>query len=509
MHSPNWHDPRVSLFVFGITTGVAISAIVQFLYTTFAPAGPEKLSYVPSPAIEGQQNAPQRPSSRVTIERLESQLYVTTTQLQDMVKLFVHDMQRGLKRENAIIKMLPSYVTNKPTGLEKGSYLALDLGGTNFRVCEVTFASAGQVRTKQRKFTVSDELKKGTGEKLFDFFADCVAIFLDENHIPRDTTMKLGFTFSFPVNQEAINRGRLVKWTKGFTASGVVGEEVVGLLQAAFHRKGLSINVTALVNDTVGTLISHAYADPLTYAGIILGTGSNAAYVERIDDIKKWTGPKAASGEMVINMEWGNWGSDKIALPITSYDMKVDRNSPNPGAQLYEKMISGMYLGEITRYIMLDLISTGELFRGQRSEELEKPYNFDTANMSRIERDHTTDMHDTNMLLKTMYGIDSTLSDRRIMKQICQLVSTRAARLAAVGISAIVTKTNRLNGCTVAIDGSVYEHYQHFGNHLKDALRELLGMVAQNVTLAQARDGSGQGAALIAALADTEAGGPV
>ena len=94
-------------------------------------------------------------------------------------------------------------------------------------------------------------------------------------------------------------------------------------------------------------------------------------------------------------------------------------------------------------------------------------------------------MSDTNMLLKTIYNIDSTLKDRRNLKQICQLVSTRAARLAAVGISAIVTKTNRLNGATVGIDGSVYEHYQHFGNHVKDALRELLGMVAQNVTLAQ------------------------
>ncbi|KAJ3053923.1 glucokinase [Rhizophlyctis rosea] len=472
-----------SLFVFGITTGVAISAVVQFLYYTFSGPSPDEVAFLPSPAIEAQQDVP-KSNSRAAIQRLEDQFYVSTVQLQDMVKLFVHDMQRGLKRENALIKMLPSYVTKRPTGNERGTYLALDLGGTNFRVCEVTFAT-GQVRTKQRKFTVSDELKTGPGHLLFDFFADCVALFLDENGIPRDTNMKLGFTFSFPCHQEALNRGRLIRWTKGFTASGVVGEDVVKLLQDAFHRKGLSINVTALVNDTVGTLISHAYIDPLTQAGIILGTGSNAAYVERISEIKKWDGPKSASNEMVINMEWGNWGSDKIALPLTAYDLKVDRASPNPGQQLYEKMISGMYLGEITRYIMLDLISTGELFRGQRSVELEKPYNFDTANMSRIERDHTTDMSDTNMLLKTVYNIDSTLKDRRNLKQICQLVSTRAARLAAVGISAIVTKTNRLNGATVGIDGSVYEHYQHFGNHVKDALRELLGMVAQNVTLAQ------------------------
>jgi hexokinase len=35
---------------------------------------------------------------------------------------------------------------------------------------------------------------------------------------------------------------------------------------------------------------------------------------------------------------------------------------------------------------------------------------------------------------------------------------------------------------------------------MRDALHELLGITAQNILLEQARDGSGQGAALIAAL---------
>lgn len=47
-------------------------------------------------------------------------------------------------------------------------------------------------------------------------------------------------------------------WTKGFSAGGVEGKEVVKLLQTAFQRKKLDIHVTALVNDTVGTLVAHA-----------------------------------------------------------------------------------------------------------------------------------------------------------------------------------------------------------------------------------------------------------
>ena len=42
---------------------------------------------------------------------------------------------------------------------------------------------------------------------------------------------------------------------------------MVGLLNDAISRKGLKIKVKAIVNDTVGTLIAHAYSDPQTYIG--------------------------------------------------------------------------------------------------------------------------------------------------------------------------------------------------------------------------------------------------
>ena len=67
------------------------------------------------------------------------------------------------------------------------------------------------------------------------------------------------------------------------------------------------MTVAAIVNDTVGTLVAASYADRDAVCGAILGTGTNAAYVERVDQIGKWTGGDAA-GEMIINIEWGNFG---------------------------------------------------------------------------------------------------------------------------------------------------------------------------------------------------------
>ena len=44
----------------------------------------------------------------------------------------------------------------------------------------------------------------------------------------------------------------------------------------------------------------------------------------------------------------------------------------------------------------------------------------------------------------------------------CEAVSTRAARLAASGIVALVKKINKIDGCSVAVDGSLYKLHPKF-----------------------------------------------
>lgn len=236
-----------------------------------------------------------------------------------------------------------------------------------------------------------------------------------------------------------------------------------------------------------------------------MGTGTNAAYVEDIQQIPKWRGGAVPSGKMIINSEWGAFDNEKLVLPVTSYDNHLDRMSGHPGTQVFEKMISGLYLGEVTRLVIKDLIATGELFGGKCNAELDQPYNFETAYMSRIERDHSAELSDIKLLLQDIFHIEQTnFVDRQIVKRVCELVGIRAARLSAAGIAAVVTKINKLDYCTIAIDGSLFSQYPHFANRMKDALRELLGLSANNINLELAKDGSGQGAALIAALSEAK-----
>ena len=58
-----------------------------------------------------------------------------------------------------------------------------------------------------------------------------------ENLLQTGICYPLGFTFSFPCKQEGLASARLTAWTKGFSCSGVVNEDVVQLLQQAINER--------------------------------------------------------------------------------------------------------------------------------------------------------------------------------------------------------------------------------------------------------------------------------
>jgi hexokinase len=60
---------------------------------------------------------------------------------------------------------------------------------------------------------------------------------------------------------------------------------------------------------------------------------------------------------------------------------------------------------------------------------------------------------------------------------------------------------------TVAVDGSVYEKHPGFAGNIKASLAGLFGRRASSIELVLSKDGSGKGAAIIAAVASSGEGG--
>ena len=92
------------------------------------------------------------------------------------------------------------------------------------------------------------------------------------------------------------------------------------------------MDVVALVNDTTGTLLSVSRND--CYVGVILGTGTNACYMEKVDRVGKVNFPGDPPQEVIINTEWGAFGDDgTLENWLTEFDKELDKHSEHPGQQ--------------------------------------------------------------------------------------------------------------------------------------------------------------------------------
>lgn len=81
--------------------------------------------------------------------------------------------------------------------------------------------------------------------------------------------------------------------------------------------------------------MASAYNDQNTRIGLILGTGSNACYVENLDNVKTWTEDRNDPNQVIINMEWGAFGDNGcLDFLLTDYDTEVDKTSLNPKKQM-------------------------------------------------------------------------------------------------------------------------------------------------------------------------------
>jgi len=134
-----------------------------------------------------------------------------------------------------------------PDGYETGTYLALDMGGTNLRVCQITLTEAkSEFDIIQSKYRLPDELKTGESEELWEYIADCLNQFLETHHgdVSKLHKLPLGFTFSYPATQNYIDEGVLQRWTKGFDIAGVEGHNVVPMFESALRRRVRSSPLT-------------------------------------------------------------------------------------------------------------------------------------------------------------------------------------------------------------------------------------------------------------------------
>lgn len=142
-----------------------------------------------------------------TLASIANEFHITDDQYKAIVEGFKAECHIGLNTPLASSDdqptiMIPSYVTRMPKGDETGTFLSLDLGGSNLRVSAVELLGQGQVQVAEVKRIVTDDLRTGAIDSFFDWMADAVHELLSQQHmtqISSNDPLAMGVCWSFPV----------------------------------------------------------------------------------------------------------------------------------------------------------------------------------------------------------------------------------------------------------------------------------------------------------------------
>ncbi|KAI8936873.1 hypothetical protein NX059_006109 [Plenodomus lindquistii] len=400
------------------------------------------------------------------------------------------------KLQASDICMLPSYNDTLPTGLERGTYLALDVGGSTFRIALVELngqrPNAKNMRIiAMKSYNIDEKVRQRRGSQFFDWMAEKIQHALADPQLHRSTCTKsiaMGLAWSFPVEQTSIRSANLLDMGKGFRATeGLLGQDLSELIMAPCRKRNLPVHMDSIINDSSATLLSRAYEDPSTRFAVILGTGFNISVhlpVSALAESKFKGYPRKWLDEathVLVNTECSMFG--KNVFPTTRWDEQLNDAHMRPDFQPFEHMISGRYLGELVRLIVVEAVRTAGLFSGEMPDQLAEPYTLDTGTIAAMEMDNSKHLTHATALFQSKHPLSkpAAYNDIQFVRQVSQLVSHRAAAFLATGIHALWLLRTASEGLTpatvermsIGCNGSVIEKYPFFRELCQSHLDEL------------------------------------
>lgn len=345
------------------------------------------------------------------------------------VTAFSDQMTRGLAGQASSLDMIPTFLEAVYEIPLEQRVIVADAGGTNFRAATVYFDRHKKaVIENQRKFSMPAVDRQLSSREFFEamagYFRDVFS-----------ASERIGFCFSYPVEILPDKDGRVVRFAKEIKAPEVVGQRVSENLNRTFLRLGLGGEKhIVLLNDTVATLlggVGYTGRDFATYIGYILGTGSNCCYVESNANITKRK-DLATNRHQIINTESGSMGS----VHRGKIDLIFDASTNNPGVHVFEKMLSGAYLGSLCLLTIRQACADG-LLSDAVAQQVGQMKELSTRDMNEFLFYPAGDNPLASGCRK------GSRDDIQLLYVIADRLVERAAKFSAINLSAVALKTDQ------------------------------------------------------------------
>lgn len=139
----------------------------------------------------------------------------------------------------------------------------------------------------------------------------------------------------------------------------------------------------------------------------------------------------------------------------------------------HEKLVSGMYLGELVRLICYDLCQKGLLFAGNTSEKLEVKDSIGSEVLSEVESDPEGVYNKAKEFL-IGYGIGNP-SDKDLanFRYVCECITRRSACCVSAAMATLVEKVDDPFSA-IGVDGALFRLHPHYPKIMKHKIRQLL-----------------------------------
>jgi hexokinase len=417
----------------------------------------------------------------------EHKMRAEDVNIQAFVDEFTSDMVNGLNGKDSTLRMIPTYIEADNKFLTDIPVMAIDAGGTNFRTAVVKFNSTG-------KLEISHMLNAGMpgldGVISKTEFFDVMAGYVRTN---AEKSERIGFCFSYPTEILPDKDGILLQFCKEVQAPGVIGQ-LIG--KNLLKTLGMPEKPIVLLNDTVATLLAGKSAsfdkNYDSFIGYILGTGTNACYIEKNSNIKKKHDLDPGKTQ-IINIESGGYRRIKQS----DLDIVFDKTTVNPGDYKLEKMISGGYLGGLCLVTLKAAASEG-LFSEETKSGILTLNDLSAEEVNKFVANPGSGATPLHKIVKDVSDSDTCI-------KIIEGLISRAAKLVAGNLASVILKTEKGKSperpVLITVDGTIYYKLHNLRPQIDKYLMEYLkGDKKRYVEFMEVKNSSLVGAALAALI---------
>lgn len=374
-------------------------------------------------------------------------------ELERYSKAFSECMERGLGENQEIVPMIPTYLRLAGQLPKNKKAAVIDAGGTNYRTALISFGDRGCSIENIERSPMPGTLLPAHWSDFIKRTASAIEPLLSETDL-------IGFCFSYPAEVTPDIDSRVLGLTKQVKLLGAQGRLLGADLNAELERRGLGKKKIVVLNDTPATLLGgSAMLDREGYGGFIgmvAGTGTNTCCMLPERRIAKLG--LHGNGKMLVNLESGSFDG----FPRGDFDLEMDNALPDTGYYIAEKMCSGAYLGEVSRYTLQAAAREG-LFSASAKEYLLHLPELTTP---------TADAWASGKLPECFKAVD-----KDIVVYIIRELFDRAARCMCCNLSAILLLTGEGTDkpVCISVDGSLFKKSALFRPHLEKHMQEFAG----------------------------------